>query len=530
MKYHIFSIIILGFLIGVLVQSLHVFSLFHIYTTIIISVVVFLFYLIRLEKNSNFILLCGVFVLVFGLGMTRFHLADKGAPKEYVSLVGQSVSLQGVVVDEPDEREKNTKLLVEVSGKRPFLEEEQSDGKGKALRSGFEKTKILFTANSGRDYKYGDEISFKGVLERPKNFMTDQGKEFDYIHYLEKDGIYFVMQSYDINTVSRGQGNPVKSWLFDFKNKFMSRADDAISAPESTFLGGLILGEKSAFDKAMRDSFVKTGTIHIIALSGYNVTIVAEGVMKFISYISSPRSVMMGEMSPRAGTFGIGAGIFAIMLFIIMTGASSTAIRAGIMSTLALLARATGRTSDAGRALFLAGFLMILWNPFLLVYDVSFQLSFIATFSVIFFAPRMEKYFFWVTEKFGLRDVITVTVSAYIFVLPFILYKMGNLSIVALPANVLILPFIPLTMLLGFLAGIFGLIFPVLGLPFGYFAYLFLHYELQVIKFFSDLPFASFSIGHFPMVLTILAYGVMLWWIFKKDVENAFRSPTSEAL
>jgi competence protein ComEC len=110
---------------------------------------------------------------------------------------------------------------------------------------------------------------------------------------------------------------------------------------------------------------------------------------------------------------------------------------------------------------------MVLLNPFVLVYDVSFQLSFIATVAVIFLAPRIEKYFLWITPRFGLRDIITVTCAAYVFVLPFILYKMGNLSLVALPANILILPLIPFTMFLGFMTGFAGIIWYVFAVPFG---------------------------------------------------------------
>ena len=147
------------------------------------------------------------------------------------------------------------------------------------------------------------------------------------------------------------------------------------------------------------------------------------------------------------------------------------------MAILMLFARATGRNYDVARALILAGVFMVLFNPFILVYDVSFQLSFIATVAVIFFTPKIEKYFLWVTPKLGLRDIISVTSAAYIFVMPFILYKMGNLSIVALPTNVLILPFIPITMLLGFLSGIFSFIWYFLAIPFGYISYFLLHYE-----------------------------------------------------
>lgn len=149
-------------------------------------------------------------------------------------------------------------------------------------------------------------------------------------------------------------------------------------------------------------------------------------------------------------------GILAILLFVLMTGANSTALRAGIMASLMIFARATGRNYDVARTMILAAVLMIFINPFVLVYDVSFQLSFIATIGVIFYAPRFEKYFRWITPKLGLRDIVSVTTAVYIFVLPFILYKMGNLSIVALPANILILPLIPFTMLFGFLSGFLG--------------------------------------------------------------------------
>src|ERR1035437_3397351 len=192
------------------------------------------------------------------------------------------------------------------------------------------------------------------------------------------------------------------------------------------------------------------------------------------------------------------------------------------MATLALVARATGRNYDVARALVFAGVFMVLLNPFVLVYDVSFQLSFIATMAVIFLAPRIEKYFMWVTDRFQLRDIVSVTCAAYIFVLPFILYKMGNLSIVALPANVLILPFIPFTMLLGFITGFLGLIWYVLAVPVGYLSYLFLHYELSVIGFFSNVPFAAFTIADFPLWITLLIYAYFIYRLFGGVIKNFF--------
>jgi len=205
-----------------------------------------------------------------------------------------------------------------------------------------------------------------------------------------------------------------------------------------------------------------------------------------------------------------------------MTGASSTSIRAGIMASLALYARASGRNYDVARALLLAGVIMILINPFVLAFDVSFQLSFLATIALIFFTPKVEKYFSWVPKKFNLRDIISVTVAVYIFVLPFILYKMGNLSLVALPANVLVLPFVPITMALGFMTGFAGMVHYFLAVPVGYVSYLLLHYELGVIRLLSGIPFAALNIPSFPLVLTLLIYACFLYKLFGRAIKGFF--------
>ena len=493
MQDRIFYSTCFGFAVGVLVRSL---IFVNLYVALWLGTIGFLIMLIFLISMNRWGIIFCVFVLTFSLGILRFHMADSSALNSagiLVDKVGEKVSLTGQIIDEPDIRENNQKLTVEAG-------------------EGEEKTKILVTTNFSEDFEYGDEINFSGKLEHPENFITDQGKDFDYINYLRKDGIYYVMNYVNIEIVSRGNGNFIKSALFGIKEKFLQKMNLAIGSPENLLMGGLILGEKSAFNESLRQSFVDTGTIHIVALSGYNVTIVAEWFMKLFSFL--PQNL------------GIGMGILAILLFVLMTGGSSTALRAGIMATLVLIARATGRNYDVARALILAGVVMILINPFVLVFDVSFQLSFIATVAVIFFTPRIEKYFMWVTTKFELRDIISVTCAAYIFVLPFILYKMGNLSIVALPANILILPFIPFTMMLGFVTGAVGLIWYGLGIPAGFISYLFLHYELAVVSFLSHIPFASLVIPNFPLILTIAIYAYFIYKLFWKNIKQFFTSPT----
>src|SRR3989344_3790075 len=360
MQDRIFYSICFGFVTGVLLRSfLFVNFYFAIFLAVIASVLIFFFFLISENKWG---IVAGIFILAFCLGIFRFHIADKPVPEISGAEVAQKVSLSGEIIDAPDIRENNQKLLIEVG-----------DGK--------EKIKILASVGFGEDFKYGDEINFSGKLGKPENFITDQGKDFDYINYLRKDGIYYVMNYVTAEIISRGNGNKIKSVLFSIKNKFLSKMNLVISGPESLLMGGLILGERSSFGEEMRQKFIDTGTIHIVALSGYNVTIVAEWIMEIFAFL--PRN------------FGFSAGIFGILLFVVMAGGQATAVRAGTMAVLALIARATGRNYDVARALILAGVVMVLFNPLILVYDVSFQLSVIATVAAIFFSPKVERYFLW---------------------------------------------------------------------------------------------------------------------------------------
>ncbi len=485
MQDRLFYSISFGFISGVLLRS---FVTVDLYLTFLLSIVVcalFLFFVFISRNNWGIILSC--FVVSFSIGIFVFHNIDIPPPSAIESRVGSKISLSGEIVDEPVFSENSQKLIVELEG---------------------EKIKALISVSQNYIYKYGDQIEFFGKLEKPENFTTDQGKVFDYINYLRKDNVLYLMNYPDIETLSRGNGNFIKGTLFSFKQKFLEKLNLNIRNPENLLMGGLILGEKASFDEDLRRNFVDTGTIHIVALSGYNITIVAEYFMKLFSFFSKMVATWMG--------------FFSIILFILMTGASTTAIRAGIMSILALYARASGRNYDVARALTLAGVFMVLFNPLILVYDVSFQLSFIATVAVIFLSPRLEKYFMWCPNKFGLRDIMCVTFSAYVFVLPFILYKMGSLSLVALPANILILPLIPFTMIMGFVTGFAGLFWWVLAVPFGYVSYVFLHYELWVISIFADIPFASLTIPYFPLWLTILIYLYFIYKLFGRVIKKFF--------
>jgi competence protein ComEC len=503
-----------GFGAGVLLRSFVHVDLKQTLFIGLIYISLILFFSFILKKNLDAII--SVFVLAFMVGILRFQLADVSPPAAFEAQVAKNVSFSALIVDEPAKNASQVKLIVETDS-APNVETSKTSTetldtsavtqvKPEAIanvrtNATVPKTGMVVFAKIDLGFHYGDEIQVTGKLEKPANFMTDQDMEFDYVNYLRKDGIFYTIHNPKIEILSYGHGNPVKRALFSFKEKFDTAISKAVPSPESIVLGGIILGERYAFSASLRQSFMDTGTIHIVTIGGYHVTLVAQWIMEILGFLPKYAS--------------IGAGIIGIFLYVIATGGAQTSIRAGIMATLALVASATGRMYTAGRALILAAVVMILINPFVLAYDVSFELSFMATIAIIFLSPLIMPYFEWIPWKW-LRHIVAITSSMYVFALPFILYRMGNLSLVALPANILIVPLMPLTMIAGFVTGFAGLVSPVFAILPGKIASVLLYFQINAIGKLAHLPFAAVAIQNFSLPIVLVIYSIFLWIFWKE--------------
>lgn len=415
-----------------------------------------------------------IFILLI-IGLIRFFFFIPDKP-DYEMAISQKVSLEGVVIDAPDVRIFNQRIIV-----RPINQ----------------KSNILVVVPKDLDIFYGDKVVVKGTLENPENFITNAGKEFNYKRYLANQDIYFIINNAEVEIISHNNGSWVKSKLFWLRWKFMENINRVIFSPEKDLANGLLLGTRGGFDNEKKNEFITTGTIHIVALSGYNISIVSENVMKFFGFFFSQ-------------TPSIILGIFIIILFILMTGGAETSIRAGIMGMIMLFGRMTGRTYDAGRALIIAAIIMISYD-LRVVTDVSFQLSFLATAGVLFIAPKIVGWFRLFPIRFKIRENISMTMAATISVLPILLYSTGIFSFVSLPANILILPFIPATMFFSFITGAIGFISPFLSMSFALISDLLLSYILYIIHLFASLPFASINIKSLPLTLVIMIYLIILY-------------------
>ena len=196
-----------------------------------------------------------------------------------------------------------------------------------------------------------------------------------------------------------------------------------------------------------------------------------------------------------------------MFFFVLMTGAGSTSLRAAIMACIAVLARYLRRPALALRSLGVAGVVLVLWNPLVVLYDPSFILSFLATFGLVALAPKVEQYLpQWLKKYPQVRSVAASTIAVQVYVLPALLYYTGIFSLVALPANILALPFIPFAMLAGFVAGVLGLIHPLLGLIPALLSDLVLRWMILVAQTAASLPLSHATLPAFPAWLAVLVY------------------------
>ncbi len=425
----------------------------------------------------------GIVCLCIAIGAFRTLLAPSVLPAEYTPLLNTPVHLSGTILADPDIRETNQRLTVKLTdGKHP--------------------TKILVVVERFPVFSYGDEVTLSGTLKTPEPFATDGGRMFAYDKFLAKDGIFAIVPHAHIEKTGESLSllARMQRALYAGKHAFMRALENSLTEPYASLAEGLLAGGKQGLGKELLDAFTVAGLLPIIVLSGYNVMIVAEAVLAGLVFM------------PKRYALGI-AGL-TIILFVCAAGAGSSAVRAGIMAVLALFARASRRTYDALRVLILVFVLMLLFNPLQLVNDPGFQFSFAATLGLILASSVFEVRLLKIPWPM-LREVVATTLAAQLFVLPLLLYQTGNLSLVALPANMLVLPVIPLAMALSAIAGFVSLLVPFLGPYLGLPAYLVLWYVVEIATFAARVPFAHILIPAFPFILLLPMYGGIAWFVVR---------------
>lgn len=421
------------------------------------------------------LLIAGLIIVGVFLLRLAFVLAQTPDPN-LLAAVGQETVLVGTVVNDPEERESSLHAHVRIE------EINAQDVRGK----------VLVILPRGTELEYGDRVVVNGKLALPVAFETDAGRIFNYPQYLKVKGIAVLMR-YTVLEKREGGGVSLQKTLFALKHRFELSIENIFPEPSASLIEGILLGEKRGIPQELNNAFIAAGLIHIVVLSGYNINIVAETILRFFA-LFLPKRVALG------------AGAFGILLFAVMAGAGATVVRATLMGLIAILARYLERPGAALRALFFAAGAMALWNPLSVLYDPSFILSVAATFGLITLSPWVERYLGYIPKRGGLRSIAASTIAVQIYILPILLYLTGVFSLFALPANMLALPLVPLTMLGGFAAGALGLLHPMVALPLFVVTHILLLAVMYIAEGAARLPLSALLVPAFPLWVALFVY------------------------
>ncbi|MFT3890077.1 MAG: ComEC/Rec2 family competence protein [Anaerolineales bacterium] len=440
-----------------------------------------------------------IFFVALFLGALRYQLSVPEFDAYHIAFYNDrdyDLLITGTIIEPPDYRDTYTNLRVKV--------DKVDTGDGDLSVRGL----ILVRASNNQTFEYGERIRLRGKLKTPP-----ENEDFSYRDYLARQHVHAYMSTVEVTVLPGMGGNPIVAGIYKIKEKSLANIYRMFPDPESSLMAGILLGVDTGLTDELQQAFKNTGTAHIIAISGFNISIIA-GIFfaLFSRFLGDRRGAILA--------------ILGIALYTFIVGADAAVVRAALMGSLALFARQVGRRQAALNTLLAVAMVMCLWNP-LYVWDVGFQLSFFATLGLILYATPFSdfatniitKYFPSSTgEKVAelFAEFMLLTLAAQLTTIPIMAYHFGRISLVSFIANPFILPPQPAVMIIGGLAVLLSLVWLPLGQLVAWVAYPFVVYTIRMVELFDRVPHGTIFLGDFSIWIVIgfyaLLFGVTLNW------------------
>lgn len=327
-------------------------------------------------------------------------------------------------------------------------------------------------------YKIGETLNISGKVNVPDVIPAHGAKKsFDYGLYLTTRNVGSEMFYPKIEIIDY-DAHTIKDILGRWKESLILKINNYVSAPESALATGMLFGD-SSLSKELTQTFRTAGLSHIIVLSGFNIAVVISFVLFVFTFLPLLVRITLASIS--------------VILFVMMVGGEASVIRATLMAFITLLATLLGRQYVAKQALIISLFLIVMYEPYALLHDVSLHLSFLATAGIVYLAEPFNNLFKNISVR-SFKELFVTTLSAYVATLPYIMYTFGTVSVYALIANILALPFVPLAMLLSFIVVVMSYIFEILSSIFGILDTVIIAFILRVAEVIERLPMSSFTL------------------------------------
>jgi competence protein ComEC len=451
------SAFLLCFITGVAIGSLY-----FVNTKLVLELSLMLASIITIlvVNSKRFSLVCLCIIIGFNFGL--WYVGQSFRQNEYEKFIGRKIETVGVVMADPVTLEKNQQLIL--------------------LPNNFNQHIKAQVYTPIPDINKGDEVWIRGQIEMPENF-----NDFDYIGYLQRWEIYALLKKPRVIVIKRAQPN-WRTPLLYLRQYVVSKAK-AFPLSEGSLIVGMLIGQRQNIPEEVSQAFKTTGLTHIVAVSGFNMTVIATACSALVWYL--------GRRNTNILTLVIVFG------FVVITGASAAVVRAAIMSVLMVVAQLLGRQYASLYSLLIVSSIMILQNPRVLVWDIGFQLSVAATFGVLI-AFRVKKPG---TKETFFSETMRPTMGAIAITAPIIILHFHTFSVIAPIANLLVLPFVSWIMLFGALA-----LIPVIGDVFVYPAQQLTSIVLFLTQKLAKVPYASIEL-HLPIYILAVYYFLLLIFI-----------------
>jgi competence protein ComEC len=447
----------------------------------------------------------GLILTSLALGGLRFQSAQPKWDKRFTGFYndrGVPAEIEGLVVRPVDERDRYTLLTIRL---------EQLQLGGETLSQEFDGLALARVA-SGGDWRYGDRIAVSGELETPP-----EDEQFSYRDYLARQGIYSYLQNAGARLLTREQGSRLLGWIYSLRQRALGSLYRAFPDPEAALLAGSLLGVEAQIPEPVTEAFRDSGTSHIIAISGFNMAIVA-GLFAVLA------SRWLGR---RRGAL---AALLAIVLYTFLVGAGASVVRAAIMSGLSLLAAQIGRRGNGLNTLAITAGLMALADPDVL-WDVSFQLSFLATLGLVLYAgPLMDGFVRLAERKVSnetarriakpVGEYFLFTLAALLTTLPIMVFYFQRLPLLSPLANAMVLPVQPLLMILSGLAMLAGMASPPIGGALAALAWPLSAYTIRSAEFWAQFQGAVLATGEISSLAAWAFYAGLLFLSFGRPRQS----------
>lgn len=483
----------LSFLCGIILAS--IFSL-PTWAWILISIFFVPFSLFLRPRIQNYFPPFHFLPTILFLGSAYYQLRQPNIDAFHVAFYNDrnyELLITGFISEPPDYRDKYTNLKIKV--------ENVDTGDGDFVANGLLLVRVL----PNEEYQYGERIRLRGLLETPP-----ENEDFSYRDYLAGQGIHSYMSKAEVTRLPNNSGNFLLTQIYNLKSKLIQNTYRLFQDPEASLFAGILFGVDTGLPKDLQEAFKNTGTAHIIAISGFNIAIIAGVLFSILKYFFNERT-------------GAILAVVGIFFYAFLVGGDSAVLRAALMGSISLFARQIGRRNAGLNALASVALIMALLNP-LVLWDVGFQLSFFATLGIILYAEPFSNFTENIISRFSKNDMSTftkiinenfvLTVAAQLTTIPIMAYHFHRISLISFVANPFILPVQPLVMIIGGLSVFISLIIYPIGQIIAWFAWAFAAYTIRVVEFFDKIPNGIIFLDDTYSTLILLSYIPLLLLTF----------------